>query len=95
MDLFLALNVLQFVIQGAATYYSFLIAANGKARAGYLMAFGMLAFAAHNAFEMLMQDEQIFYVIVTKFAASALFLAAVWLLHREIMEIVKQKGGTP
>ncbi|MEK6977565.1 MAG: hypothetical protein AABX40_04085 [Candidatus Hydrothermarchaeota archaeon] len=95
MDLVLALNLFQFAIQAAATYYSFLIATNGKTRAGYLMAAGMLAFAIHNIMEMMMEDEQSYYVVVTKLAASILFLATVWLLHREIMAIIKGKEEAP
>ncbi|MBI4344041.1 MAG: hypothetical protein HY555_00475 [Euryarchaeota archaeon] len=95
MNLVLALNLLQFAIQAVATYYSFLIATNGKTRAGYLMALGMLAFAIHNIFEMLMEEEQNYYVVVTKFLASILFLATVWLLNREIMAIIKGKEEAP
>ena len=90
----LALNFLQFAIQAAATYLSFLIATNGKTRAGYFMALGMLAFAVHNIMELLSEDEN-FYVTVTKLAASIFLLAAVWLLHREIVVIIKGKEEAP
>lgn len=90
MSLVLALNLFQFAVQAAATYLSFLIATNGKTRAGYLMALGMLAFAVHNVLEMMTEDEN-FYVTMAKLAASIFLLAAVWLLYKEIMSIIKEK----